>query len=529
MKINVSNNNIEVSGGNYTMQKKYTELLKAYERLESDLEFFANKAKFIPNGHHLWATNWYPLRLDDLEGLASEYYIISLIDDFSKNYNQQIITVEGDLQNHFVDYLKRNYPKIIVKRIFSFSQFVNNIRTQVSPIKYLIKCLKFRNKTNNINAQIWMSSSFDIEKHRYRHLLFAINGRKAYFTGRLEKLVVTKYKEESINFREYVNFTDIKKSFVSARKLNRWKKKNKPKTLIDFAIRDNKFQHIFGTIVKEKSIDNALDKNQPTKILFTTANTYSTARIVARQAYLKHIPFIIVACRPMFTKSRLEERLAHPDLLKINDAHVGDYYAVWDKYSKKTLIEQGIKAEKIFITSGNVNVNTLRKQQVLENALLLLFSHEKKLNSQWISELQNLYGTYRIIIREHPLMPLTSEQKLNLNDKFDVIKNITSLDYTNYKFINVIALTVNSTAIIEAVKNGCGAIWMPYLNNRSLLFYEIMMKMGVVMKSYDDLNNFLTQKDSIRIELIKKCQESYLHFFDADDETFEFLQQMKLA
>jgi hypothetical protein len=90
------------------------------------------------------------------------------------------------------------------------------------------------------------------------------------------------------------------------------------------------------------------------------------------------------------------------------------------------------------------------------------------------------------------------------------------------------ALTVNSTAIIEAVSHGCGAIWMPYLNARSLLFFEVMNQLGVMVENIHDLDNILNSSDNELQELIVACQNVYISKFKATDQTSEFLEQMKL-
>jgi hypothetical protein len=284
-----------------------------------------------------------------------------------------------------------------------------------------------------------------------------------------------------------------------------------------------------ATILKEKSVANTIKTNKPERILFTTANTYPPARIVARQAYLNQIPFIVVACRPMFTAARLEERLINADILKINDAHVADAYTVWDEYSKQTLMSQGVHKASIYVTSRDPSkVPKIKVTQKFENSLLILFTHEENLNQKLVEELILLKKTKDIIIRQHPLKPLTASQFEKLNVNFDIISDITSKDYGNFEFIDILAITVNSTSIIEAVSYGCGAVWMPYLNARSLLFFEIMNQLGIMVENVQDLENLLNSSDNELQMVIADCQKVYKNKFKAEDQTSMFLEQMKL-
>jgi uncharacterized membrane protein len=69
---------------------------------------------------------------------------------------------------------------------------------------------------------------------------------------------------------------------------------------------------------------------------------------------------------------------------------------------------------------------------------------------------------------------------------------------------------------------------MPYLNARSLLFFEIMNKLGIMVESIQDLENLLNRSNNVLQEVIANCQKVYKNKFKAKDQTAEFLEQMKL-
>lgn len=531
MKIIITNNELDLENGiELSLQEKFSILENANQSLEKDLDDFIIKIKDYKDAHHLWATSWTPLRLDDLEGLALYYFIIEIIKYLrERSYNEKII-LEGEFDTYFLKYVSKNYPKLSINRKFTLSYHRKVFGQILNPVRYIFKVIFQKKYKGKIMGDIWMSSPLDINKHRYKHLLNKITYTKAFYTGRLDAIVNSNNIGNSLDFINYLNFKDVLISLKKAKRLNKVKNKLDKIELVDYAIANNKLQQLAATILKERSVANAIKVNKPKKILFTTANTYPSARIIARQAYLNQIPFIIVACRPMFTKTRLEERLIHADQLKINDAHVADNYAVWDEYSKQTLINQGVNPNSIYVISPSSSQKTeIKARKEIKNALLILCTHEESLNQKLIEELSLLNTSMDIILRQHPLKSLNKSQYKLLSDKFNIIMDITSKDYSNFEFINVIALTINSTAILEAVSHGCGAIWMPYLNSRSLLFFEIMNTLGIVVNDIQKLELLINQKIDERKALITSSQKDYQDKFKTGDETLEFLQQMKLT
>jgi len=529
LKIIIKNNEFSFKGINIPLPELYSILQQANECLEDDLEVAISKIKHFDNGQHLWAMTWSPIRFDDLQGVGLYYFIKEVIDYLKSNQDKISITLEGEFDSYFKKYLQKNHADIIIKKISSKTHIKSTIGYQLGPLKYIAKAVLKKKNSDKINGQVWMSAPLNIIKHRYKHLLERVSLTKSFYGGTLDRNINTKNNGEAINFMGYLTFSDVFASFRKAIILNRAKRIIKPIKLLDYAIRNSRLQHLSATILKEKSVANTIKTNKPERILFTTANTYPPARIVARQAYLNQIPFIVVACRPMFTGARLEERLINADILKINDAHVADAYAVWDEYSKQTLIGQGVKQASIYVTSPDPReVSKIRTRKKFENALLILFTHEENLNQKLIEELVLLKKSKEIIIRQHPQNPLTAPQFEKLNVNFDIISDITSKDYGTFEFINILAITVNSTAIIEAISHGCGAIWMPYLNSRSLLFFEIMNQLGIIVENVQDLENLLNSSDNELQVAIANCQKVYKNKFKAKDQTSDFLEQMKL-
>lgn len=529
MEIRIKANEFSFSEEILPLSVQYAILEKSNLLLEKDLDELAKSLKNIENAQHLWATTWVPLRLDDLQGIALYYYLIEVIKYLDKNYDDKRIKVIGEFDKYFKTYLENQYLKVNVKRKLSKSYVKSRIRLKLSPVYYITKALFKKKNTERINAKVWLSAPFNIEKHRYKHLLDSIKYDKAFYSGWLREKVDAKSRGSSLDFIAYLSIKDVFKAIKESIRLKKYKNNIIVSSLIDYAVKAIPLEQITATLLIETSVGKAIEINKPKQILFTTANTYPPARTIARKAYLNKVPFIIVACRPMFTKARLEERLINADREKINDAHVADAYAVWDVYSKRTLMDQGVDASRIYITNQEAaNFKNKQKLEKFENAILILFTHEENLNQRFIDELLKLKTTKDIVIRQHPLKTLNNKQLELLHNKFTIIGDITAQSYSNYEFKNTMALTINSTAILEAVSHGCGAIWLPYLNSRSLLFYEIMTSLGVIAESVEDLETVLA-KDNNGVELlIENCQAQYIKKFRAKDETSEFLEQMKL-
>lgn len=534
MKVIIKNNEFLLEGINIPTSQMYSILETSNSNLERDLETCVGKIKEIENAHHLWATTWIPLRMDDLEGVALYYFIETVIETLFLELDQSKskITLEGDFDGYYESYMKKKYPSLKINKKVSKIYLRRTTGYYLGPLKYIFNVLFKRVSSEESEGNIWLSSSYNIKKHRYKHLLDKMNSTKAFYPGRLDVPVDSNNKGASLDFRGYLYFKDKINCIIEAFNLNKEKNGIEPDSLIECSIKSINLPQMVATILKEKSVDNALKINKPERIFHTTANTFPPARIVARQAYIHDIPFVVIACRPMFTRSRLEERLIDADKLKTNNAHVADAYAVWDVYSKNTLIGQGVDPDCIYVTSPDIYKSKIispNSKERFENALLLLFTHEERLNQKLIEEFVQLNISKNIIIRQHPLKRLTKAQLELLSNKFEIISDITSKDYSNFEFVNTIAITINSTAIIEAVSHGCGAIWMPYLNSRAILFFEIMQQMGIIVNNVKDLENLLKQCEEDLNKLILACQKMYNIKFKAKDETNEFLQHMKLT
>lgn len=502
-------------------------LLQANQELEKNLQAFVDKYQYLPNAHHYWATTYRHLRSDDLEGLVLYYYIIEIIKLSLEDQPNLKITLYGNFESYFAKYIKSNFPQV---KVSANSILKQKIKYNLGAFKYLLKAYKYALRTiedkNFLKNKVWWSMPIQPEKHRYKHLLNRISEEKVFYSGRLEGKVHDNSQAKCIRYEEELGFKDLLNAFKKAFQLKKNLKQINTETLVNLEIKQNKIQHFWVMLLKEMAVEKAIKKYKPKSILFATANTYPFARIISRQAFLNDIPFTVVACRPMFINTRLEERLIKADLEAVNDAFVANNFAVWDKFSKNTLINAGVDINKIAVVNQNKLEEKPTVKVSLKNALLILFSHEEELNQRLVDELVKLTTKSSLVIRQHPLKKLTAKQNKQLKTKFEVTQDITSQPYTKYEFINVVAITINSTAVLEAAQHDCGIIWLPYLNSRSIIFYEIMQKIGKWFENASELDFFLNSSTGEFLNFIESCQIEYKELFESEDEIDQLINAL---
>lgn len=529
MKLFLNATNFKVLEFNLKTSDQYRLLQKANQNLEKDLQAFIDVHKHLPNAHNYWATTYRHLRSDDLEGLALYYYVIEIIKNSIETQPNTKIKLYGNFESYFAKYLTSNFPQIEVSKHSTLKQ---KIEYNLGPFKYLLKAYKYalRNTEDKsaLKNKVWLSIPIQPKKHRFKHLLNKITEAKVYYPARLEDKVIDNDQAKGIRFEEELGFKDLVIAFKKAFQLKQNLKKINATTLVCLEIKQNKAQHFYVMLLKEKAVEKAINKYKPTSILYTTANTYPFARIISRQAFLNHIPFTVVACRPMFIDTRLEERLIRADLEAVNDAFVANNFAVWDKFSKNTLLKAGVERDKIFVLNQNKQGEKPTVKVSLKNALLILFSHEKELNQCLVDELLKLNIKSALVIRQHPLKKLTERQHNQLKTKFEITQDITSQPYSKYEFTNVLAITINSTAVLEAAQHGCGVIWLPYLNSRSIIFYEMMQKIGKWFDSAYELDHFLNSSTDGLFKCIESSQIQYKELFESKDETDQLMKSLNL-
>lgn len=478
------------------MERNPDILLKANQALENDLNVIADMSAANAHGHLIWCATYYALRSDDLEGLILEYYNKESDSDYSVRY--PIVT-----RHYFFAPLK--IFKAIGKKLFS-------------------------KKIASKSPSCWFSVSNPEFRHRYRNVFeyLAPSINKAFFTNDHIRDINCGNAGTSLNFADYFKVADIFRAYGTARSVKKSIVKLKADSIAANWIKKMPVTHVYNMALRELWIERALKTQQPKAVFFATANTYSPARLMSRICKRNNIPFVVVACRSMFSPLRSEERVSAADLKEINDSRIADMWLMWDKFSINTL--QGVKvpSDKIFLSQPDpVKVFHAR---ICNTPYLLLLTHERDLNTVMIDEWLKICGDVKILaIRTHPLCKLTESQMEKLSG-FE-IDDISSVPMNTINFDNTVAVSINSTAAVEACSYGCGIFWMPYLNERSVIFAPIMNILGYVAGNSAEGNTFLQNHldDARRVEFVNACTESYNENFKGTDNAALLFKKLNLA
>src|SRR5690606_37318550 len=196
MKVIIKGNEFILEGINISTSQMYSILEASNSNLEKDLEIFIGKIQEIENSHHLWATTWVPLRMDDVEGDALYYYLETDIETllFKLDQNKRDITLEGDFDGYYKSYLIEKYPSLKIKRNVTKIYLRRTAGYYLGPLKYILNVLFKKLSTERVEGRFWLSSPYNITKHRYRHLLDKIKASKIFYSGRLDLPVDSKNK-----------------------------------------------------------------------------------------------------------------------------------------------------------------------------------------------------------------------------------------------------------------------------------------------------------------------------------------------
>lgn len=478
-----------------TLKEKSFHLLKANEKLESDLIQFVDEISRIENAHLAWCQTYYDIRLDDLEGVIYHYY-------------------QKEIDTNYKTQLPKHTIKFVLAPLNIFISIASNF---------------FKSKSLIPKQSIWLSSEQNTNRNRYRHLINNFKDEKiCYYNASHTIDINIESNEYSLNFSKLFKFKDLFVAFASVILLKVNLNKNKNNSYVALWVKNQPWTHFFNMAIREIWVDRAIKKYKPKSIFFTTANTYSPARLMSRLAKLNNITFIIVACRPMFTILRPEERACELDLNEVNDARIADFFIVWDLFSKKTLLESKINSDKIYISQPVKK--TIDSELVLNDEFIVLLTHETKMNDLMIDELLRIFiKTKKIVIRTHPLCKLTNNQYKKLNP-FEIL-DISNFAMNSITFNNCIAISINSTAAVEACSYGCGIIWIPYLNERSVIFEPIMSILGSSSNDTQSLKDNISElksKDKKR-EFITICLNSYKLNFSGNDSLDVLFKELNIT
>lgn len=529
LQVEIKNNKLRFNSpelSTYFDQSRLTSiLLKSIERQEKDLQDWAFKVKNEKFGRFYWVSTWSELRQDDLVGLNLYYYLDELITVINSIHRFESIEMNVPVPRHVAHYLTSKHP---TTRFVNLEHLSTRINYNLSPLKLFLFFTKKRSSTYKGKQALWFSSPVATDKHRYRDMLDYLkqDNNFLFFHANHNLDVSPGITGESLNFAAFGKFKDLWFALSVGLKVKNEVSKSGTNTLLQAFIQRMQPWHYAGMVLREIWIERAIQELNPKAIFFTTAITYPPARLMSYLAYKYNIPFFIVACRSMFTELRMEERAIQADLGKYNDAHVADAFIVWDEFSRKTLINQGFAKNEIYLHQG------VKRQPdyklILKNKFLLLFTHDSSQNDALISLLEKVVPQGEWAIRLHPIQPLTKNQKTRLENVLTNCTDTSHLKMNDIEFRDVIVISINSTAAVEACSYGAGVIWLPFLNFKAILFDEVMKLLGRKLESSAEFKSQLQLylQASNRQKLINECKEAYTEHFIGETNLDLFLEKL---
>ena len=224
----------------------------------------------------------------------------------------------------------------------------------------------------------------------------------------------------------------------------------------------------------------------------------------------------VFSCRPFLTENRSEDRLIYSDLKGYNKTTLGDEFIVLDKLSKDHLKKYNYQGriQLYEFEQANNKDNLLH----LKNGLLLLFAGTY-LNKSLIELLRDLKTEelrYPVLYyREHPSKKIAQEQYDQLKSVTDKVVCLTGKLWSELYFENVIAVTCNTTAAIDAVSRGCTLLWLPYISEQSLQFSELMDIVGERSDTFEESIKFLkkyNQDTAFRLTVEERIKVQYQQY-----------------
>ena len=490
------------------------------DRLDHDFVRLYKEVEYSKYANFLTYETWNEVYQDDLVNLHLYYFLDTLIEKLIDQSDDSNILVSLDiiLPSKIGSFLLKKYSGIIkVKQIESFFS-LSYLKRNFSPIGLFFNVFRSKLK-QSIKGATWLSSSINPNKNRYKDLLVKLNIENYVYFNSFFKTVKA---VPNLDFNNYIKFNDIVGFFRIGNRIFNTLNNVKSNSLLFSYLNSMNLMHFGGMYVKEQLVSRAIIDLKPNSIFYTTALNFPPARLMSRLAFNHGVNFYIVACRPMLTRKRLEERVTPIDK-NLNKTSYVNGYIVWDKYSKITLINQGIDPNTVYVRQMDFKRDRIYNKSI-KNYNLILFTHDVKLNDSLISLFNKVDTSGKWAIRAHPLCSLTSKQLDRINSLFPNYIDISESKLYEIDLTNVVTFSINSTAAVECSSYGSAIVWLPFLNYKSILLLDVMDSIGEIINSFEELTTFMNSLKSkhYRFNLINNSLKAYDEYFLCEDQIYEF-------
>jgi hypothetical protein len=497
-------------------------------RIDKEISSVAELSKEEKEGLYLWCLTYDIHRADGIVGMVLDYYLIELIKHLEINYNGiNEVRLCKAIPMSFKTMLKRELKSKVVNKAPLKTELKLYIRYKLGPLKSIFRILKtsikYRTKevkklpsdTALILKPIYKSYSrlkgFPDELKQRHANIFILDSRlftvKDYTSG--EETIINPFKASVFlrALKETFSFISFKKKFI---------KENKAR-IGDYGayLKHQSFLQSYYVKLRKLAYLELFKQLNPSSLVVSSTFGDPQKRMPLIMAKWQGVETILFSCRPFITNMRSEDRLIVPDLLNHHNSTIGDEIFIFDKPSFDHLTKSGVQKDKIKLYVPRQKPSQNNKTNNYSNSILLLFAHDSYNDGliRLFCTLKNEGVTFHsLLFREHPNVTLTEKQLQSLKDVCPNLVAITSELWHNLKFINVLALTSNSTSGIDALSRGASLLWLPFLTEHSLQFTNMMDTLGYTVLNKMEFNQFI--RNYLRnLEFVKeidlKCRRDY--------------------
>lgn len=517
---------LTINGNDISKVLNYNERLKIYKfalkNLNKDITTSYNQCKNNKNAEFLWLITAKNLRSDGLVDSIHFYYLYYLIDYFLADEASSFLQTNIFLPPFFKRFLQKKYGKRFLNS-FSPKKFLfYKSRQWLHPIKRIKSILHLVNLfSREVNeGQVMLQSSSDFKKMRFRGfekrfeeescLLFP----KDLFHS--VRNIMSGHKLVNLTLRSFIS-TFLKAlwlGFAVQKKIN-----NRVATLYEMNLGAQVYSQSVFVVWRQLLTEAIMRKYRPSEVIVVQTFGDPQSRYLTFAGEKYEAKTTIFSCRPMITDLRPEDAILPFEISKKKKPlyGLGQQLFVFDKFSINSVARSGYPKSRIKVHKPLLLSGYGRGKKLLKGFILLLAGEE--MNLQLFPLLKSFAANnskYKFYLKNHPLLEFTKKEKYLIESVFHDQAIDLSKEYLHeLDLTEVVAFTTYSTSGVEAVAQGAGLVWLPFLTERSIQFAEVFDKVGKVV--YDQ-NNFLQTMNQLQnkdyfFSLIKESQAEYTKEF----------------
>lgn len=436
------------------------------------------------------------------------YYLIEIIAHLKSTDQKNVLTIDECVPWFFKTIIRTQLQVNVIDRSSLKDRFVFYLRYTIGPIKRLLSCYKFRSRANQFDR----FANSNILFYKINSDLTRLKGFPDYLVKNYGKVIVVdnsllKIKRLFLETDErtyYINPFNLSDFFICLYltfklkiEMKRSFNSYKMKLPFLFVLKNQSFFQTLFVLIKEKAYTQLYKSLNPNSVIVSSTFGDPMKRMPLITAKRLDISTILFACRPFLSELRSEDRLIKPDLRNYHNSTIGDETIVLDNASLNhvTGYSTQINVEKFMNSLKGYSTGT-----IIRDSLLFLFAGKfLNRNLQFIiDELINV-GVYFDIIyyREHPNYKINELQKRKLSEISRNVVCLTGKHWSDIEFRRTLAVSINTTAAIDAAERGAAVLWLPYLSEQSLQFIPVMDKLGARSNNNNQTITFIQrfQKD----------------------------------